>query len=58
MSAKLTDNAEHPNSSTSQPKKATDTTASGETFCYWNTGGKATTKDLLKLPIQIQSGIT
>ena len=37
VTAKATDNAEHPNSSTSQPKKQLINT-SGETFCCWNTG--------------------
>ena len=39
VTAKATDNAEHPNSSTSQPKKQLNT--SGETFCCWNTRWKS-----------------
>ena len=39
VTAKATDNAEHPNSSTSQTKKARLNT-SGETFCCWNTRWK------------------
>ena len=35
---------QHPNSSTSQPKKRL-TNTSGETFCCWNTRWKRGTKD-------------
>ncbi|MHB7927068.1 hypothetical protein, partial [Staphylococcus borealis] len=42
--AKATDNAEHPNSSTSQPKKATDTTPPGSPIVNTDLTGKATTR--------------
>ncbi|WP_145430810.1 YSIRK-type signal peptide-containing protein [Staphylococcus haemolyticus] len=49
--AKATDNAEHPNSSTSQPKKATDTTPPGSPIVNTDLTGKATTK----IPIDVSS---
>ncbi|MCH4392141.1 YSIRK-type signal peptide-containing protein, partial [Staphylococcus haemolyticus] len=49
--AKATDNAEHPNSSTSQPKKATDTTPPGSPIVNTDLTGKATTKT----PIDVSS---
>ncbi|MEB7459845.1 YSIRK-type signal peptide-containing protein [Staphylococcus borealis] len=45
VTAKATDNAEHPNSSTSQPKKATDTTAPTAPIVTSDLTGKATTTD-------------
>ncbi|PTK63682.1 hypothetical protein BUZ32_11975, partial [Staphylococcus haemolyticus] len=45
VTAKATDNAEHPNSSTSQPKKATDTTPPTEPVVTNDLTGKATTTD-------------
>ncbi|WP_210126085.1 YSIRK-type signal peptide-containing protein, partial [Staphylococcus sp. GDY8P85P] len=45
VTAKATDNAEHPNSSTSQPKKATDLTPPGKPIVTSNLTGKATTTD-------------
>ncbi|RIO90394.1 hypothetical protein BUZ39_08150 [Staphylococcus haemolyticus] len=47
--AKATDNAEHPNSSTSQPKKATDTTAPTAPVVTSDLTGKATTTDPVKV---------
>ncbi|PTK54809.1 YSIRK signal domain/LPXTG anchor domain surface protein [Staphylococcus haemolyticus] len=49
--AKATDNAEHPNSSLSQPKKATDTTPPGSPIVNTDLNGKATTKT----PIDVSS---
>ncbi len=49
--AKATDNAEHPNSSTSQPKKATDTTPPGSPIVNTDLTGKATTKT----PVDVSS---
>ncbi|MHB7916035.1 hypothetical protein [Staphylococcus haemolyticus] len=49
--AKATDNAEHPNSSLSQPKKATDTTPPGSPIVNTDLTGKATTKT----PIDVSS---
>ena len=51
--AKATDNAEHPNSSTSQPK-ATDTTPPGSPIVNTDLTGKATTEHLLTYLLQIQ----
>ncbi|NKN68201.1 hypothetical protein GSK94_12775 [Staphylococcus haemolyticus] len=45
VSAKATDNAEHPNSSTSQPKKATDLTPPVKPSVVGTLDGKAGTKD-------------
>ncbi|MBK3939539.1 YSIRK signal domain/LPXTG anchor domain surface protein, partial [Staphylococcus haemolyticus] len=45
VTAKATDNAEHPNSSTSQPKKATDTTPPTAPVVTSDLTGKATTTD-------------
>ncbi|WP_046464948.1 hypothetical protein, partial [Staphylococcus haemolyticus] len=45
VSAKATDNAEHPNSSTSQPKKATDLTPAVKPSVVGTLDGKAGTKD-------------
>ncbi|MFL1622306.1 YSIRK signal domain/LPXTG anchor domain surface protein, partial [Staphylococcus haemolyticus] len=45
VTAKATDNAEHPNSSTSQPKKATDTTPPTAPLVTSDLTGKATTTD-------------
>ncbi|RIO72644.1 YSIRK signal domain/LPXTG anchor domain surface protein, partial [Staphylococcus haemolyticus] len=44
VTAKATDNAEHPNSSTSQPKKATDTTPPIIPIFNTEIGGKAGTQ--------------
>ncbi|MCI2919685.1 YSIRK signal domain/LPXTG anchor domain surface protein, partial [Staphylococcus hominis] len=44
VTAKATDDAEHPNSSVSQPKKATDTTPPAKPRINTNLTGKATTK--------------
>ncbi|WP_076690060.1 YSIRK-type signal peptide-containing protein, partial [Staphylococcus haemolyticus] len=49
--AKATDNAEHPNSSLSQPKKATDTTPPGSPIVNTDLTGKATTKT----PVDVSS---
>ncbi len=49
--AKATDNAEHPNSSTSQPKKATDTTPPGSPIVNTDSTSKATTKT----PVDVSS---
>ncbi|NUI92506.1 YSIRK-type signal peptide-containing protein [Staphylococcus borealis] len=49
--AKATDNAEHPNSSTSQPKKATDTTPPGSPIVNTDLTGKATTQT----PVDVSS---
>ncbi|MBW5905240.1 hypothetical protein [Staphylococcus haemolyticus] len=50
---KLTDNAEHPNSSTSQPKKATDlTTPPTAPVVTSDLTGKATTTD----PVEVTNG--
>ncbi|MEL3746049.1 hypothetical protein RUT98_05275, partial [Staphylococcus borealis] len=49
--AKATDNAEHPNSSTSQPKKATDTTPPGSPIVNTDLTGKATTRT----PVDVSS---
>ena len=43
VTAKATDNAEHPNSSTSDPVKATDTTPPTKPRVTTPLGGKATT---------------
>ncbi|MEJ7422288.1 YSIRK-type signal peptide-containing protein, partial [Staphylococcus haemolyticus] len=51
--AKATDNAEHPNSSTSQPKKATDTTPPGSPIVNTDLTGKATTKT----PVDVSSDL-
>ncbi|TJX34929.1 YSIRK signal domain/LPXTG anchor domain surface protein, partial [Staphylococcus haemolyticus] len=45
VTAKATDNAEHPNSSTSQPKKATDLTPPVKPSVVGTLDGKAGTKD-------------
>ncbi|MCW9139383.1 YSIRK signal domain/LPXTG anchor domain surface protein, partial [Staphylococcus haemolyticus] len=45
VTAKAYDNAEHPNSSTSQPKKATDTTPPTAPVVTSDLTGKATTTD-------------
>ncbi|MCH4389600.1 YSIRK signal domain/LPXTG anchor domain surface protein, partial [Staphylococcus haemolyticus] len=49
--AKATDNAEHPNSSLSQPKKATDTTPPGSPIVNTDLTGKATTRT----PVDVSS---
>ncbi|MDU0487059.1 hypothetical protein, partial [Staphylococcus haemolyticus] len=51
VTAKATDNAEHPNSSLSQPKKATDTTPPGSPIVNTDLTGKATTKT----PVDVSS---
>ena len=53
VTVKATDNAEHPNSSTSDPVKATDTTPPTAPVVTSDLTGKATTTILLKL-LQIQ----
>ena len=47
-SLKATDNAEHPNSSTSDPVKATDTTPPTVPTLDTDLGGKAVLKHLLR----------
>ena len=49
--AKATDNAEHPNSSLSKPKKATDTTPPGSPIVNTDLTGKATTRT----PVDVSS---
>ncbi|MDM7864579.1 hypothetical protein QTP93_11995, partial [Staphylococcus borealis] len=51
VTAKAYDNAEHPNSSTSQPKKATDTTPPGSPIVNTDLTGKATTRT----PVDVSS---
>ena len=51
VTAKATDNAEHPNSSTSNPVKATDTTPPGSPIVNTDLTGKATTRT----PVDVSS---
>ena len=48
VTVKATDNAEHPNSSTSDPVKATDTTPPTVPTLDTDLGGKAVLKHLLR----------
>ncbi|MEX6331756.1 hypothetical protein [Staphylococcus haemolyticus] len=53
VTAKATDNAEHPNSSTSQPKKATDTTPPTAPVVTSDLTGKATTTDPVEVTTEL-----